>query len=72
MIRMRPEPVVVSADPVAGTVHPDGIVGVTVFCMIQAMTAMSFAWTAGQTRSVIVAMFPPPESAPTNATMGPP
>jgi hypothetical protein len=69
---MRPAPVVASAAPFVGTVHPVGIVGVIVFCMIQNTIAMSPAWTVGQVRSVMVPTFPPPESAPTNVTTGPP
>jgi hypothetical protein len=68
MTRMRAPPDVESAEPPVGTVHPDGIVGVTVFCMIQTMTPTSPAWIVGHVRSVMVAMFPPPVSAPTKVT----
>jgi hypothetical protein len=41
MNRDRDAPLVASTLPPVGTVHPAGMTGVTVFCMIQTTTATS-------------------------------
>jgi hypothetical protein len=71
---MRSAPDVESTDPPVGTVHPPGMVGVTVFWVDQRMRATSPAATVGQvTGSAAVAIsatLPPPGSAATKETTG--